>query len=184
MKFLWDEQQKYVKTSRNSVRYHPMIIRFCLSLSAKSAAAYEEMRYNPKTGTGCLVLPSRRRLRDYKNYIRPQQGFNDQVVKELMGKIEGFSDQERFIVLLFDEIKVQENLVWDKHTGDLIGFVDLGDPSQNYATLDTVSELATHILVFMIRSIVNPFKFSLANFATTTAASFQLFPLCFFSFVF
>ena len=34
-----------------------------------------------------------------------------------------------------DEMKIQENLVWDKHTGDLIGFVDLGDAELNYATL-------------------------------------------------
>ena len=26
-----------------------------------------------------------------------------------------------------DEMKIQENLVWNKHTGDLIGFIDLGD---------------------------------------------------------
>ena len=177
MQLFWDEQQKYRTQSRNSVRYHPMIIRFCLSLSAKSPAAYEELRYDEKTGTGVLVLPSRRRLRDYKNYIRPKQGFNNDVIQELSKKVQEFSDPEKFIVLLFDEVKIQENLVWDKHTGDLIGFVDLGDPTVNYATLDTSKELATHILAFMIRSVVNPFKFSLANFATTTASSFQLFPL-------
>ena len=38
-------------------------------------------------------------------------------------------------VLLLDEMKVQENLVWDKHTGEIIGYVDLGDPAVNYATL-------------------------------------------------
>ena len=35
----------------------------------------------------------------------------------------------------------------------------------------------SHILVFLIRSVVNPFKFSLANFATTNIQSSQLFPL-------
>ena len=29
-----------------------------------------------------------------------------------------------------DEMKIQENLVWDKHTGELIGYVDLGDITQ------------------------------------------------------
>jgi len=158
MKLFWDEQQKYRSQSRNSVRYHPMIIRFCLS--AKSPAAYEELRYDEKTGTGVLVLPSRRRLRDYKKYIRPKQGFNNDVIQELSKKVQDFSDSERFVkvqdfsdserfvVLLFDEIKIRENLVWDKHTSDLIGFVDLGDPTVNYATLDTSKELATHILAF------------------------------------
>ena len=76
-----------------------------------------------------------------------------------------------------DEMKIQENLVWDKHSGELIGYVDLGDIDVNYATLSKVNDIATHILVFLLRSIVNPFKFSLANFATSSVTSVQLFPL-------
>ena len=75
-----------------------------------------------------------------------------------------------------DEMKIQENLVWDKHTGDLIGYVDFGDAELNYATLQK-SNIATHVLVFLLRSVVNPFKFSLANFATTGATPSQMFPL-------
>ena len=29
-------------------------------------------------------------------------------------------------------MEIQEDLVWDKHTGELIGFVDLGDMQLNY----------------------------------------------------
>ena len=76
-----------------------------------------------------------------------------------------------------DEMKIQENLVWDKHTGDLIGFVDLGDTDLNYATLQKTDEIATHVLAFLVRSVVNPLKFTLANFATTGATSVQMFPL-------
>ena len=74
-------------------------------------------------------------------------------------------------------MKIQQNLVWDKHSGELIGFVDLGDIELNYSTLERVDQVATHVLVFLVRSIVNPFKFSMANFATTCATSFQIFPL-------
>ena len=76
-----------------------------------------------------------------------------------------------------DEMKIQENLVWDKHTGDLIGYVDFGDAELNYATLQNSTNIATHVLVFLLCSVVNPFKFSLANFATTGATSSQMFPL-------
>ena len=76
-----------------------MIIRYCLALQAKSSAAYEQIRYDEKTGTGFVVLPSRRRLRDYKNYIRPQQGFNSEIIKELQLKIKNFSEVERFMVI-------------------------------------------------------------------------------------
>ena len=50
-------------------------------------------------------------------------------------------------------MKIQEDLVWDKHTGDLIGYVDLGDTELNYATLKKSEEVATHMLVFLVRSI-------------------------------
>ena len=43
MKFFWEEQQKYSKSSSKGIRYHPMIIRYCLSLASKSATAYDEM---------------------------------------------------------------------------------------------------------------------------------------------
>ena len=74
-----------------------------------------------------VVLPSQRRLQDYKSYIHPKQGFNHEKIHELKNKIKDFSNIERFMMILFDEMKIQENLVWPKHTGDLIGFVDLGD---------------------------------------------------------
>ena len=177
MQFFWQQQQQYLQSSSTGVRYHPMIIRYCLSLAAKSSSAYDDLRYDEKSGTGFLVLPSRRRLRDYKNYIRPQRGFNKDIILELCNKVKNFTPIEKNMVLLLDEMKIQENLVWDKHTGELIGYVDLGDPMLNYASLDNVEAVATHVLVFMLRSIINPFKFSLANFATTGASSCQLFPL-------
>ena len=76
-----------------------------------------------------------------------------------------------------DEMKIQSNLVWDKHTGELTGYVDLGGTELNYATLEKTDNIATHKLAFIIRSIVNPFKFSLANFATFGASASQMFPL-------
>ena len=123
-----------------------MIIRYCLALQAKSTAAYNEIHYDEKTGTGFVVLPSQRRLRDYKSYIRPKQGFNH----EIINKIKYFSDIERFMVILFDEMKIQENLMRSKHTGDLVGFVDLGDVNLNYATLQETNAIASHVLVFLL----------------------------------
>ena len=62
-------------------------------------------------------------------------------------------------------------------TGELIGFVDLGDIDLNYSTLNDVSQLASYILVFMIKSLANPLSYSLATFATAGITSGQLYPL-------
>ena len=119
MKFFWEEQQKYLSSSKTGVRYHPMIIRYCLGLAAKSPSFYDDIRYGENNNTGFLMLPSRRRLRAYKNYIRPTQGFNRDVVNELAKNVENFSEEEKYIILLLDEMKIQEDLVWDKHTSYL-----------------------------------------------------------------
>ena len=94
-----------------------------ISFTSKSAATYNEIHFDEKTGTGFVVLPSQRRLRDYKSYIHRKQGFNHEIINELENKIKDFSDIERFMVILFDEIKIQENLVWSKQTSDLLIFV-------------------------------------------------------------
>ena len=176
MKLFWEEQQKYLTTSPKGIRYHPLIIRYCLGLTAKSSDTYDEIRFDPKINTGFVFLPTRRRLRDYKNYIRSQQSSNKDVIHELKNAVENFTSIERFVIILMDEMKVQENLIWDKHSGDIIVYVDLGDKELNLATLKS-DYIASHMLVFLVRSIVNPLKLSLGNFATTTAPSPQLFPL-------
>ena len=42
MKLFWREQKKL--SSQGNYVYHPMMIRFCLSLASKSAKAYDELR--------------------------------------------------------------------------------------------------------------------------------------------
>ena len=74
-------------------------------------------------------------------------------------------------------MKIQEDLVWNKHTGELVGFVDLGDENLNQATLDKPDSLATHLLVFLVKSIMNQLSFSFACFATRGVSSYHIFPL-------
>ena len=154
-----------------------MIIRYCLNLASKSPSFYDDIRYDKNNDTDFLVLPSRRRLRDYKNYIHPTSGFNIEIIAELTRTVKNFSEQEKYCVLLMGEMKIQEDLVWDKHTEDLIGYVNLGDSQLNYATLKKSDDITSHVLVFPLRSIVNPLKFTLANFDTKNVTSLQLFPL-------
>ena len=70
-----------------------MIIRYCLGLAAKSPF-YDDIRYGESNNTGFLMLPSRWRLRDYKNYIRPTQGFNRDVVNELAKMLRTFQKKK------------------------------------------------------------------------------------------
>lgn len=58
MKLFWQEQQKMFQKSSTGVRYHPMVIRFCVSLAGKSPSCYEELR-----NSGVLVSPSLKSLK-------------------------------------------------------------------------------------------------------------------------
>ena len=60
----WLQQKTLFKSSNKGVRFHPMLIRFCLSLWSKPSSAYEELR-----NSNVLILPSSRTLQDYKNFI-------------------------------------------------------------------------------------------------------------------
>lgn len=83
----------------------------------------------------------------------------------------------RYVVLLFDEMKVQSNLVLDKDTGELIGFTDLGDLDLNFAVLDKTDEIATHALAFIVRGVSTQLKFCLAHFSTNGVTASQLMPI-------
>ena len=88
-----------------------MIKKFRLNLAAKSSSAYKDLQYDSTTRTGILVLPSLKTLRDYKNYISLKRGFNPEVINERAKKAVSFFEIERYMTILFDEMKIQENLV-------------------------------------------------------------------------
>ena len=66
----------------------------------------------------------------------------------------------RYMVLTFDEMKVKEGLVYNKHTGQVVGFTHLGDVNEDLKKLEervngTTEKpiMATHMLSFMIRGM-------------------------------
>ena len=162
----------YRAKSVRFVQFAIQIIRFCLSLAAKSPSCYDELR-----NSGVLVLPSQRRLKDYRNAIKPERGFQKGVIDILKEETDSYFDLQRYFVLLFDEMKVMANLVLDKTTGELIGFTDLGDPDLNFGVLEKVDMIATHALAFLVRGVCTDLKFGLAHFATTGITAAQLTPL-------
>jgi hypothetical protein len=172
MKFFWEEQMKLLQSASCGRRYHPQIIRFALSLHGKSPSAYRELRES-----GALVLPSERILRDYKNYFPPKAGINNENVNALRKKAASFTGNQRYVVLVMDEMKIQSDLVFDKNSGDLVGFMDLGDPMTNFACLDEKDTIATHALAFLVRGLCTDVKHIIAYFFTGNVTSYQLMPI-------
>ncbi len=129
-RIFWEEQKKAVQCKDpRQVRWHPLIIKWCLYLRHRSSGAYETLR-----NSGVLRLPSQRTLRDYTHYIRAHVGFSSEVDKELLRVAEYRELQEwqKCVVLLIDEMHLKEDLVYDKVTGALIGFTSLGDTNEHF----------------------------------------------------
>ncbi len=108
------------------------MIKWCLYLRHHSSKAYETLR-----DSGCLVLPSQRTLRDYSNAVKAEAGFSSDVDWQLLqaAKLSMSKSYHALVILLLDEMHIREELVYDKHSGKLVGFVDLGDMNNHLARL-------------------------------------------------
>lgn len=160
---------KLLQAKKIGRRYHTQIIRFALSLHGMSATAYRELRESRS-----LVLPSERVLRDYKNYFKPKAGINLENIESLREKTATLTGIQTYLALVMDEMKMQSNLVFDKYSGELIGFVDLGDPMTNYAGLGEEDVMATHALAFLVRGMCSDLKHVIAYYFTENVTSYQI----------
>ena len=86
--------------------------------------AYETLRQSK-----CITLPSQRTLRDYTHHLKPGSGFSAGVDIQLCqaAKLDQCEERDRIVILLLDEMYVREDLVFDKSTGELVGFANLGE---------------------------------------------------------
>ena len=71
-------------------------------------------------------------------------------------------------------MKIKQNLIYDKYSGDLVGYVDLGDPDINFSSFKDHNNLATHVLVFFVRGLVSDLKFELGYFGTKDITAHQI----------
>ena len=108
------------------------MIRWCLYLRHQSSRAYETLRES-----GVIRLPSQRTLRDYTNHVNAKIGFSHEVDQQLMdaSSVLTIEEWQKCVVLVFDEMHIREDLIYNKHTGELVGFADLGEVNQTPASI-------------------------------------------------
>lgn len=74
----------------------------------------------------------------------------------------------RYMVLAFDEMKVKEDIVFNK-SGDIVGFVSTSNMDDMLRKLEKNCEgdqIANHVLALMIRGVFVKFNFEFAQFPT------------------
>lgn len=146
----------------------------------RSSGTYESSR-----NSGCLFLLSQQTLRDYTHYLEAGIGFSSDVDKMLMAaaNIESCPVRENYVSLLLDEIHIKEDLVFDKHSGMMIGFMDLGNINMHLLHFeesvkrDTPPEpqIAKSMMVFMVRGLFTRLQFPYAQCNCANLSGEQLY---------
>ena len=150
------------------------MIRFALNLRYLSSTAYRSVG-------SFLALPSQRTLRDYTHVMKFDAGVSGEVVQRLKEDMnfDKCSSSQKKVTVLMDEMKIKSGLVFNKSTGKLVGFVNLGDINRDLETLKSIlnedpaspkqPELADSMLVMMVRPIFKTsFTFPVAQYPTTS----------------
>ena len=179
---LWEQQQKYKSLKdKCGMRWHPMIIKWCIYLKSRSSGTYDAL-----CNSGFISLPSERTLYDYTNITTKGIGYQvdvtDILYKELYERKQPLQKHEKIVGLLQDEIRIKHDLVNDKHTGELIGFVDLDRVGNDLMNIQEVLKdeekvLAMYVLVVMVKGVASNLKFPIGHFTTAGITADQLFPI-------
>ena len=135
-RIFWEQQLEALKVKDSrQIRWLPAMIRWCLHLRFKSSGAYRSLRES-----GAVVLPSERTLIDYTHWCKRGAGFIPDVDELLLKEIGDLGEERRkYVVLCFDEMKIKENLVFDKHSFSLVGFYNMGDVSNAISEVESQS---------------------------------------------
>ena len=184
----WEQQMKAAqcKDSRQ-MRWHPIIIKWCLYLRNKSSGMYEALR-----DSGCISLPSQRTLRDYTHCFEAKIGFSDDVDHMLMNaaKLSSCEEYQKYVGILIDEMHIREELIYSKHKGCLSGFANLGNINEQLLkfekslndtgtestfTGDHTDNIAKTMMVFMVRGLFTSLAFPYAFFPCATVSGDMLY---------
>jgi len=162
----WKQQKEAASRPGKGMRWHPMMIKWCIYLRHQSSKAYETLRES-----GCIRLPSQRTLRDYTNCVKAASGFSAAVDHQLMQAVNIAScpDWHKLVILLLDEMYIKEDLVYNKYTGSVVGFANLGDVNNHLLAFERsvesdgdVENVLTKMM--MVRGLFTAVRFPYAQF--------------------
>ena len=178
----WQQQLKVAKLSKKSgMRWHPAMIRWCLYLHHRSSGCYATLR-----NSGVITLPSERTLRDYRHCFSADFGFSASSDHQLCEAVKSQKPPNlaKYVTVVIDEMYIKAGLVFNKASGALVGFHDLGEVNNLLGDLErglkhpnTRRPLAKVMLVFMVRDLFTAMKFPYVQFAAASTKGGTLFPL-------
>lgn len=112
-----------------------------------------------------MQLPSQRTLQDYTHYLQASTEVDRMLIKT--AKVDTCPEREKMTLLLLDEMHIREDIVFDKHTGRMIGFANLGEVNQHLVQFEKAlledtqpcPQLVKTMMVFMVQGLFNSLQF-------------------------
>ena len=161
-RIFWDQQKRFNSLKdKRQMRWHPLVIRFALNLKYLSGTAYRAVRQS-----GMINLPSERTLSDYTHWATPHSGVQLEFIEQFQCLLqEEVPCGQCQCALSMDEMKLKSGLVYNKHTGALSGFVDLGSSNRDMELAvsgcgdqdeSSAGQLAEQVFVFLARAVFKP----------------------------
>ena len=178
----WKQQLKLSACkSPNGRRWHPLVMKWAMYLHHLSGKAYDTIR-----NSGILTLPSAQTLREYTHLSPTRVGFSADAERQLLDVLNLREGLAKYGVILIDEMYVKQGVVFDKSTGAMIGFTDLGEVSNQLSEFERSLNndnprlhrpLAKSMLVFMFRGLFTNIALAFAQFPVTSVKGHDIFPL-------
>lgn len=145
------------RVKKRGFHHSKMRILECIIMKKKSVRLYDHVRDNE-----IFALPSKSTLKRYMAVYRTSFGFSKKVLEKLKLKTQDKNSFKKHGGLLVDELKLLEHLCV-KHSGQIEGFVDLGD----YTSAEEKSVQSDHGMVIMFVPFVSKWSQVIGTFATS-----------------
>ncbi len=82
----------------------------------------------------------------------------------------------KFVSLIIDEMKIKEGIVYNKATGNVISFTDIGDINNDLLKLEEGEE-NKQVLMLMVRGTMFSLNFPYAHFGMQGITADLLYPI-------
>ncbi|KAJ8974299.1 hypothetical protein NQ317_009539 [Molorchus minor] len=125
-------------------------IRFSLEDKILGLALYKQSPSAYKLLSKIFVLPSRVTLQKMLSRIPISAGIHDAAFSTLKAASKNMKAQDKYCVLLFDEMSIEPNVMYNQHSDEVDGLENFGKKK--------VAKIANHVQVYMLRGIAGNWK--------------------------
>ncbi|KAF0717771.1 Uncharacterized protein FWK35_00034244, partial [Aphis craccivora] len=130
---------------------------FSIGLFYKSPATYKYLRNKQN-----IILPGVSTIKKWIGSSKFMPGFNTGFLKQLQLKIETMTNEEKYCVVVFDEMSIKKYLEYSKYLDMVEGFEDLGHKGRT-------NKIASLAMVFIARGLYSRWKMPITYFLSASS---------------